>query len=224
MQNTHARKAENYNIGRPDYPQEFFDWLYDAFSPEAIADIGCGPGKITQGFAQRGSQVYAVEPDPDMFAIAEDRLSQFENCRLLGNTAEHTGIPSASIDLIFCGNSYMWFDRAKTIPEFRRILKPGGDANVLLATLYSLPGEPQQQPPFQDGMFAAREFVYTVHQDWNTFRSGMLSVSSSPNPDDACFDDYCTAVKQRFDKHSINEKLPTQFLLTCKIGSVNDLI
>ena len=40
--------------------------------------------------------------------------------------AEATGIETNSVDRIFCGNAYQWFDRKQVVPEFRRILRAGG--------------------------------------------------------------------------------------------------
>ena len=78
--NTHAGKAENYDLGRPEHPEAFYDWLYGGFGlrPNAvIADIGAGTGKIARGFLERGGRVYAVEPDDDMRRIARERLRCF---------------------------------------------------------------------------------------------------------------------------------------------------
>jgi SAM-dependent methyltransferase len=241
MQNTHAFKAQSYDLGRPEYPQAFYDWLYGEFGlgqSAVIADIGCGTGKITKGFLERGNKAYAVEPDDDMRRIAQDKLSVFPGCTVLGNNAEDTGIPSVSIDLIFCGNSYMWFDRARVVPEFKRILKSNG-VNVILAKLHSInvqieglpqyeqPGPSRQantSPPFKAGAFETKEFEYTLHQDWTAFLNGCLSTSFSPNPQNACFEKYCAVLRGYFDRHSQNETLETQFRLSCTIGSASDLI
>jgi len=96
MQNTHANKAQSYDLGRPDYPVAFYDWLYGAFGLSrnaVIADIGAGTGKITKGFLERDNRVYAVEPDENMQRILASKLSSFSNCTVLGNCAENTGIP-----------------------------------------------------------------------------------------------------------------------------------
>jgi len=223
MQNTHAGKAESYDLGRPAYPQAFYGYLYGIIGPDAvIADLGAGTGKVTQGFAERGSRVYAVEPDDDMRRILQARLSGFENCIVLGSCAEDTGIPAGAVDFIFCGNSYHWFGREQVIPEFRRILKPGADANVMIATLGGPPEN--QSPPFRPGVFIAKEFVYTLHQDWAMYLNGVLSASFSPNPGDEGFEEYCQSRQRHFERHGKDGKLKTEFMLSCMTGNVNDLI
>jgi len=244
MQNTHAGKTEHYDLGRPAYPAAFYEYLYgEILGPNAIvADIGAGPGKIAKGFAERGSRVYAVEPDGDMQGILQDRLRRFGGCTVLGNSAEDTGIPSGAIDLIFCGNSYDWFDRARAVPEFRRILKSGGGANVALAWLRGSPrncGElyealgslckpmdrrHNEAPPFREGACENREFAFTLYQDLDALMNGMLSAAVSPNQGDGGYEEYCQAIRRHFARYSEGGKIETKFKLSCMIGNVNDLI
>jgi len=237
--NTHAGKAARYDLGRPAYPDAFFDFLGPA---PVIADIGAGTGKVTQGFLEHGSRVYAVEPDEDMRRILLERTGSYGNCTVLGNYAEDTGIPTGTIDLIFCGNSYYWFDRARAIPEFKRILKPSAGVNVVLAWLGGSPrksdklyealaayrkpmdGRHDESPPFREGAFEMRGFSFTLHRDWDGFLSGMLSASFSPNPGEDDFEGYCEIIKQHFERYSKNQKLETKFKLTCMTGNANDLI
>ena len=243
MQNTHANKAQYYDLGRPPYPEVFYEYLYGDFglrSDAVIADIGAGPGKVAQGFAQRGSRVFAVEPDDDMRRIAQERLGCYDGCTVLGNCAEETGIPTGCVDLIFCGNSYDWFDRARVIPEFKRILKPGG-ANVVLAWQGGSPKKSDElheslrpyvkpmdarhneSPHFREGAFETKAFEFTLYQDWNMILNGLLSFSGSPNPGDACFEEYCQILRRHFERYSEDGKFETKFKLTCMIGNVNDL-
>jgi SAM-dependent methyltransferase len=242
--NTHAGKAGSYDLGRPEYPAAFYDYLYGEFGLHAnavIADIGAGPGKIARGFLERGSRVYAVEPDDDMRRIAQERLGRFDGCTVLGNCAEETGIPTGSADLIFCVNSYYWFDRTRVVPEFKRILKSGEGANVVLAWLRGSPkqseelyeslgllikpmdGRHDESPPFREGAFTGKEFNFTLFRDLTAFMNGMLSASFSLNPGDDGFEEYCQIIKRHFERYSRDEKLETKFKLTCMIGNVNAL-
>lgn len=124
IKDSHALKSESYDIGRPIYPKAFYEFLYNEVGFEqnsVIADVGAGTGKVTRGFLDYGSKVYAIEPDNDMLKILKDKIGHYTNCIPLANTAENTCIESNIIDFIFCGNSYHWFERSKVIPEFKRI-------------------------------------------------------------------------------------------------------
>ena len=249
--NSHAGRAVFYDKGRAEYPAAFYDWLYGELniSPNAvIADIGPATGKVTKGFLERGNPVYAVEPDEDMMRILQSRLGCYDNCTSIVNFAENTGIPSDAVDLVFCGNSYEWFERSKVIPEFKRILRSGGP-NVVLCNLSE--GDPGRQinkfrahlnaatsaftppamsrtpntvAPFRPDCFTTREFIYDVYEDFDMLLNGSLSSALySPLPQGSDFDAYRQLFKVSFDKYSRNGKIKCEFKLICMIGNVDDL-
>jgi SAM-dependent methyltransferase len=241
-------KADSYDIGRPAYPRVFFEYLYKeaGLTPNSIiADIGSGTGKITKGFLELGNKVFAVEPDNDMMTILKRNLSRFSNCFPVLNTAENTGISTSSIDLIFCGNSYHWFERSRVIPEFKRIIKNNNkQTDIVIASLgpcdnvyteeyleiekrfaRSVPKRTSNtSDPFRTGAFVTKTFDYTVYNGFIEFLNGSLSSSYAPTPEEESFDPYCQALKSLFEKYSINGKLESRFQLSCKLGHVEDLI
>ena len=245
MNNSHADKANSYDLGRPDYPSDFFDYLYGeiGFSRnDVIADIGCGTGKITRHFLDYGNKVIAVEPDADMLNIANKRLAAYPNYISFQKTAEATGIEANSIDYIFCGNAYHWFDRKLVVPEFRRILRKGG--KIVLTTLgggstfyddelseiinnFKKPAPKRNldmSPPFKSGMFSEKVFTYEISQTFEEFLNGMLSASYSPSALDKEYEPYCKAMKELYDKYKVNDKLVGKMQLHCTIGNAEDLI
>lgn len=88
-----SKKANAYSFGRPAYSNDFIDMLYSkqGFSDKSIvADIGSGTGILSRQLLERGSSVYAVEPNADMRAAAESSLSPYEKFYSVNGTAEHT--------------------------------------------------------------------------------------------------------------------------------------
>jgi len=212
-ENTHAGKAASYDIGRPDYPEAFFEWLYAEakIAPDGvIADIGCGTDKVARHFLERGNPMFAIEPDPDMLRIADEKLRAYPNYRSFQRSAEDTGLESGSADLIFCGNSYYWFDRKLVVPEFRRISR--GDGLAALAWLgggenqydrerneiYSkYPETPtgrvnDKSQVFAPGAFIEKIFDYSVAETVDEFLNGALSEAGTPNPGDARMSRFAT--------------------------------
>lgn len=246
--NTHTNKAKSYDIGRVDYPKAFFNYLYNEIGVTkdfTIADIGAGTGKITKRFLERGNKVFALEPDKDMMEILKGNLSSFTNCNPIDNTAEGTGLLSDSVDLIFCGNSYMWFDRSAVILEFQRIVRNCGKSQNIMITrlapsedVYSdefleidkkfkksvLGKVPNNSPPFQESMYENKTFEYVVYQSFDEFLHGCLSASYAPNMEDDSFNEYCLALKGLFDKYSIDGKIEAKFKLYCMAGCVENLV
>ena len=116
---THQGKAKSYETGRPEYPTEIFDYLYSeaGYKPtDTIADIGSGTGKVTRHFLDRGSKVIAIELDADMLEISDKKLGSYPNYTSYNKSAEATSIPSGTVNHIFCGNSFNWFDRSLVAP------------------------------------------------------------------------------------------------------------
>ena len=122
-------RVEHYTRYRPSYPDEVIGVLRrrTGFQPGSlVADIGAGTGISTELFLRHGSSVFAVEPNAEMRAEAERRLSNYSTFRSLAGTAEATSLPDRSVDYIVAAQAFHWFDRDTARREFARILRPGG--------------------------------------------------------------------------------------------------
>lgn len=223
----------------------FFDTLYKQLQlneNSIIADIGCGTGKITANFIDRGNITYAVEPDKDMLSISDKRLGENTNYYSLNNPAETTGIPTNKIDMIFCGNAYHWFDRTKVIPEFNRILKSEGyvvlsnlgpGENILGAELWSICMKyakevPERKkdisPAFQAKKYIEGQINFIVSQDIEEFLAGCFSASYMPQPNDIEYKKCNDALTELFCKYSVNYLLDTNMQINYVFGKGYDLI
>lgn len=121
-------RAELYDRWRPGYPAELLDVLREeiGLSPgTAVADVGAGTGLSSRLFLDAGHRVTAVEPNAEMRAVAEANLGGRSGFRSVDGTAEATGLPDASVDLVVAGQAFHWFDVEAARREFRRILRGG---------------------------------------------------------------------------------------------------
>jgi len=130
MDNTslYTTRGTSYESARPGYPDELMNYLYKELcfdKAQAIADIGSGTGKFTRLLLERGSRVYAVEPNAEMRIIAEKKLSAYPGFCSVDGTASDTGIKK-QVDVIIAAQAFHWFDQGEFEAECRRILKPGG--------------------------------------------------------------------------------------------------
>lgn len=118
-------RADDYARYRPTYPAEAIALILNGLGDPATlvaADIGAGTGISARLLAERGVQVWAVEPNLAMReAAVPHALVQF-----CDGTAEQTGLPDASVNLITCCQAFHWFNKRVALQEFHRILKPGG--------------------------------------------------------------------------------------------------
>ncbi|MCO5169084.1 MAG: class I SAM-dependent methyltransferase [Planctomycetes bacterium] len=121
--------ADDYARYRPTYAPAAVDLVLEGLDPPARAlDVGCGTGIFSRLLAARGARVVGVDPSHDMLEEAR-RAPPVEGegaveYRL--GTAESTGLPDASRDLVTCAQAFHWFDAAKALKELHRVLLRGG--------------------------------------------------------------------------------------------------
>lgn len=86
-----------------------------------MLDVGSGTGILTRQLAASGIPVIGIEPDAQMLAKARQYIGlPGANYRL--GSAEQLGVESHSAAALVCGQSFHWFEPAKTLTEFRRVL------------------------------------------------------------------------------------------------------
>jgi ubiquinone/menaquinone biosynthesis C-methylase UbiE len=122
-------RVENYVRFRPGYPAQVVDVLKKECGltrDSVVADIASGTGIFTRLLLENGNRVFGVEPNADMRQAGEEYLAKYPNFTSVVGTAESTGLPNQSVDLITAAQAAHWFDREKARREFQRILKPKG--------------------------------------------------------------------------------------------------
>lgn len=127
-------RVDTYVKYRPSYPGEAIDYLYGTVGLRPggeVADVGAGTGKFTRLLLERGSVVYAVEPNEAMRTAAVAELGGTPGFHAVDGTAEATTLPDGAVDHIVCAQAFHWFDRAAAKREFRRLLRPGGHAALV---------------------------------------------------------------------------------------------
>jgi SAM-dependent methyltransferase len=111
--------AANYRAGRPGYPREVIERCLPSGAREVL-DLAAGTGPLTAGLLELGLSVVAVEPLDDMRALIP------ADARAVAGTAEQIPLPDASVDAVFVGQAWHWFDVPSAVAEIHRVLRPGG--------------------------------------------------------------------------------------------------
>lgn len=127
-------RVESYRRYRPRYPAAIVDLLRRecGLSQDAnVVDVAAGTGLLTEIFLAAGHPVTAVEPNAEMRAACSELERSYPKLRVVEGTAEETGLPARSADLITVAQAMHWFDLERTRAEFARVLKPEGCCAVI---------------------------------------------------------------------------------------------
>ena len=119
--------GEHYQRVRPGYPEESADWLVPTGARDAV-DVGAGTGKFTSLLLDRGLSVSAVDPSADML---EQLRLHYPGVPAIQGTAEATGLPAASFDVISVAQAWHWCDPLAASTELSRILRAGGRLGLI---------------------------------------------------------------------------------------------
>jgi ubiquinone/menaquinone biosynthesis C-methylase UbiE len=127
-------RVVDYMKYRPKYPTNMIDLLRREIGLEEnhiVADIGSGTGISSDLFIKNGNKVFGVEPNVEMRHAAEQLFEDETKFVSVDGSAEKSNLESESVDFIFCGQAFHWFDKFQAKLEFNRILKPTG--HIVLA-------------------------------------------------------------------------------------------
>ena len=84
-----------------------------------MLDLAAGTGRLTRELRGAFAHVIAVEPDDAMRAL-------IAHADVLAGTAEAIPLPDSSVDAVFVGEAFHWFDAERAVPEIARVLRPRG--------------------------------------------------------------------------------------------------
>jgi SAM-dependent methyltransferase len=123
--------AGDYDRVRPQPPAllaEVISQWAGVTAPEVI-DIGTGSGLSLLPWSGRARKVTGVEPSGPMREIARRRAGSLPDraaFTVAEATAEDTGLPAGSADIVTASQAMHWFDPDRALPEIARLLRPGG--------------------------------------------------------------------------------------------------
>lgn len=140
-----GKTAADYAQHRAGFPHSFFRKLEKEgvdFRGARAVDLGTGTGTVARELATRGaSKVIGVDPAEAITREAQN-LDEAAGVQVhyVKATAESTGLPSRSFDLVIAGQCWWWFESASAVKEALRILTPGGCLVIASLDWLPLPG------------------------------------------------------------------------------------
>lgn len=128
-------QGEHYDRLRPGYPDAALDAMLAPVPERAgggaarAIDLGAGTGKLSWALVGRGLEVTAVDTSAAMLATARgDGPTGGGSAPLTTHlaSAESTGLPAGSAELVTVAQAWHWFDAEAASAEVVRLLAPGG--------------------------------------------------------------------------------------------------
>jgi SAM-dependent methyltransferase len=222
-----SSRVENYVRFRPTYPQDVVTVLQQecGLRPNAlIADIAFGTGLFTRLLLENGNRVLGVEPNAEMRRAGEEYLASFPKFASINGTAEATTLGDCSLDFVTAAQAAHWFDRNKSLVEFRRILKPGGylvlvwndrlvdapgfngDYEQLVLRCGTDYGEVKRRDAAAAHFFGDIPCVKKVlpnsqYMDFKSLTGRLLSSSYIPQPGDPSYEPMIAELRNLFDSY-----------------------
>ena len=123
--------ADDYERGRPSYPDDAVAWLVAELgieAPSVVVDLAAGTGKLTRLLVPTGARMVAVEP---VAAMRDQLVRTCPEVTVVEGTAEATGLPDGSADAVTVAQAFHWFDPVAASAEIARVLRPGGHLGIV---------------------------------------------------------------------------------------------
>ena len=117
-----------YDKYRPTPPKEILRQALNYLDkPKAkrILDLGCGTGISTKVWENAAEEIIGVEPSKEMIKIAK-RKSNNSQVKYLVGYSNDIPLPSNSIDIVSCSQSFHWMEPKSSLKEINRVLKDNG--------------------------------------------------------------------------------------------------
>jgi SAM-dependent methyltransferase len=145
--------AEAYDAVRPSYPSSLIDLSIGRgglAEGSRVLEVGCGTGKLTELLVERGLRVDAVDPGPNMIAMAQRRLGDTPAVTFHLGRFEDVELPQQRFDAVFSATAFHWVDPAVGWAKAAAHLELGG----LLALLSYVNRRDEQSSAIQDEFLA----------------------------------------------------------------------
>ena len=147
----HDLEIATHPVGTPQFFSELDAYRYEKlhYLPglldfathrgKRVLEVGCGVGIDLVRFARVGARVTGVDLSPTAIGLARLNLAQCNLHADLGMmNGEALGFESAEFDLIYAHGVLPYTpDAAKMVGELHRVLRPGGEAILMVYNRYS---------------------------------------------------------------------------------------
>ena len=167
--------AAHYLAGRPPYPDALIERVVQIVGltrADRLLDLGCGPGQLARAFAAHVAQAVAMDPEPQMLAIAREQAAGVSNMQVVQGRSDDLDDRHGRFKAVLIGRAFHWMDREQTLAALDGLIEPGG-AVVLFGE------EPARVP--ENARILEYDAMHTRWSDDDTNRARLLSKDYRPH-------------------------------------------
>lgn len=153
----YSEVADEYEQARPSYPQELINRAVEiAQLPQdaVILELGCGPGKATTAFAEKGFSMICLEPSQPASEIAKRNCAIYPKVEIKNTNFEEYLLENQEFHTVLAANAWHWMPPEIKYKKAAAALKDNGKLILLWNLTPQLPYESYQ---------AINQEVYQIH-------------------------------------------------------------
>lgn len=118
-----SKQAKLYAKYRPRYPEELYNFILKHLQQQKVAwDCATGSGQVADYLATHFDQVFANDISEEQLSYAPERT----NITYLNTSAEHSGLPDNTFDLITIAQAIHWLNFDQFYNEVQRTARKKG--------------------------------------------------------------------------------------------------
>jgi ubiquinone/menaquinone biosynthesis C-methylase UbiE len=162
--------AAEYDRRRPAYPDELVDRACQVAgirSGDHVLEVGCGSGQLTRSLLARGLYVTAVEPGPNLIALARQNLEGAGEVDFVNAQFEDALLPRERFQAVFSASAFHWIDPKVSWQKVADVLVRRG--TLALVQYFGLE-EPRTKPDQEAALAAMRKVAPDIAAHWPAYR------------------------------------------------------
>ena len=159
--------AAHYLAGRPPYPEALIERVVQLIGltrQDRLLDLGCGPGQLARAFAPHVGEAVAMDPEPEMLALARQMAAGVPNMQVVQGRSDALGAGDGRFKAVLIGRAFHWMDRDQTLRTLDGLIEPGGAVVLIGETPLKIP-ENRRMDEFRqlDRAWSAEDLSHPIH-------------------------------------------------------------
>ena len=173
--------AAHYLAGRPPYPEALIARVVQLIGmtrQDRVLDLGCGPGQLARAFAAHVGEAVAMDPEPEMLAIAREMAAGVANMQVAQGRSDELDGRHGRFKAVVIGRAFHWMDREETLRILDGLIEPGGAVVLIGEATLKIPENRRMEEFNQlDRAWSADDRSHPIHKSRERPHTSVLLAS-----------------------------------------------